>query len=891
MSACSTSSPGPGTRGARRVIALAARIAPGSVRAAFHRQWNAELEHRRLALAALENRPPSPMSLLAWSAGSVRHALWLRGRELDPGMLTQDLGYALRNLRRNPMLSLVAAGTLAIGIGATTALFSIVNGALLRPLPYPEPDRLVMVHQIQRAWLASPEPLFQRMGAQFPASYPIFQEWRQQEELFDAVAVTRNVSYTSRNEGVAERIWAVGVSGDLPRVLGVSPAIGRWFQPDEDALGGPRLVVLSHAFWQERFGGDSGVVGRALTLDEVDHEIVGVMPAGFSFPDRDERLWVNLRDEDRNPEWGSAGLTAIARLRPGVELTTATERLESLMRGLAETNESLADMGVGMIPRLEYEVGEERSSFLLLLGAAGLLLLIACANVSSLLLVRGSERRREVAVRIALGAGRGRVLRQFLAESVVLGIAAGVAGALIAYRGAGMVFALLPAEMRVRPVDVDLRVLLFALLVAVGTGLFVGLVGCADVVRTAPARSLAASTRVSGSRGQRRTLGSIVVAQVALAMVLLVGASLMATSLQRLMSEDRGFDASDIVTLRVDLPADPYEESERIAPFVAAAAEALAAVPGIAGVAITDSLPFGGSISSTTLELEGAPTEEGSQFAYSAIVASVDPGHFPQFRVPLLAGRLFTEADNADSEHVLILNEAAATAFFPGEDPLGKRMRRRESEPWARVVGVVGNVRHAALDEEFRAIVYSAFGQRPEGEFWFTVRGLGDSDTVAAREAVASIDPSVPVPALQRLEEQVRATAARPRARTILMSVAALLAVTLAMIGVYGAIAYSVRQRTREIGVRIAVGARTPDVVVAVLRWGMTLAVIGVLLGLGGSLAAGRVLASFLYGVEPSDPLVLWAAGTVLLATAALACIRPAWRASRTDPTTALRAE
>ncbi|NKB89431.1 MAG: FtsX-like permease family protein [Acidobacteria bacterium] len=873
------------TQSASRILALAARLVPTAQRREWRRQWEAELAYRHRHSEASPG--PSP---LRWSLGALRHAAWLRARELRAGANLYDLGHAVKALRRRPALTATAALTLAIGVGSTAALFSVVNGVLLRPLPYPAPDELVMVFQQNHDWMESPDPFYQRMGAQFPASYPIYEEWAQQTEALAAVALTRSESHIFVRDGMPRRIYGTAAAGDLPEVLRIEPAHGRWFLQEEDQIGAPRLIVLSDRLWREEFGADPAVVGSTVTLSESEHQIIGVMPPEFNVPNTTE-FWTNMADVHREGSWGRAGFEATGRMAPGRDMDSVQKILLAHTRALAESTDALEPMGVRILPRLEFEVGDQRSSFVLLLGAASLLLLIACANVASLLLVRSSERLGEVAVRVALGAGRARILRQFLGESLLLGLLGGAVGAVLAYVFTEQLVELLPHAMRSRPVGVDTVTLAFAAGVAILAGLLVGLIGCVDLLRLAPAECLAAaSSRASGSRQQRRALSAVVVAQVGLALVLVVGSGLLLTSLQHLMNAERGFDGDGVTALSVRLPAGVYGDPATINSFGDLGTEELAALPGVTAVAFSDSPPFAGSTSSTTFEIEGREVPE-DDFGLSSIVKAVSPGYLGVLGIPRRAGRIFEAGDVADAEPVMVINEVAAQLFFPGEDPIGQRIRRNDEDPWSRVVGVVGNVLHGSLDEDPQPIVYVPFGQAPERSFRFLVAGLAVTEVDATRRAIAAADPLVPIDSVDTVTELIRRQSARPRARTMLVSVAASLAVGLAMLGVHGAIAYSVRQRVREIGIRIALGANTRDVVADVVRWGATLAAVGVVLGIAGSLALARWGNSFLYGVESSDPVTLALSSALLVAVAVVACVRPAWQASRTDPAFALRGD
>jgi len=803
--------------------------------------------------------------------------------------LLQDLRYAARRLTRAPAFTLIAVLTLALGIGANSAIFSVVNAVLLRPLPYPEPDRLVTVNQLWEGTLPS---VFT------PANY---RDVRAQNTVLERMAAYDATGLTLTGRGEPVRLEGVEVGDGFFEALRVRPVLGRTFRPEENQPGRTRVVVLGHGLWQERFGGDPEIVGKVVSLSGNPYEVVGVMPRGFSFP-AERQLYVPLEYEEDFMSDDSRGawyLQVIGRLKPGVSVEQAAAQVAQIGKRLeAAYPETNTDVGMSAFSLRERMVGKVRASLWVLLGAVGFVLLIACANVANLLLARAAARETELAVRTALGAGRARLVRQLLTESVVLGTLGGAAGLLLALWGSAFLVALQPEGIpRLEEVRVDGTVILFTAGMALLTGLLFGLIPAAQVGRG----SLAASIREGGrgalsGRGSKRVRGALVVAEVALAMILLTGAGLLVQSFVRLQRVDPGFQPEGALTFRLSLPQAQYDAPEERAAFYQRLSERVQALPGARSVGAVIALPLSDFGFTFSFEVEGrAPAQPGEEPSIQTRVAT--PDYFRTMGIPLVRGRGFTADDRRGSPQVVLISEAAVRRYFPDEDPIGKRITlgwgTEDGHGGGEGVGVVGDVREFALAQESEPLLFVPHAQVPVPSMTMVLRTSlpPESQVAAVRSLVREMDANLPLAEAQPLRSVVAESVSQPRFYMLLLTIFAAVALVLAAIGIFGVISYTVVQRTREIGVRIALGADPRSVLGLVVGGAVALAAAGVALGALGALAGTRLLSGLLYEVGATDPLTFAGVAALLLGVAAAASWLPARRATRVDPNVALRYE
>ncbi|MFW6078570.1 MAG: ABC transporter permease [Gemmatimonadota bacterium] len=798
--------------------------------------------------------------------------------------LIQDLRYAIRTLSRRPGFTVVAVLTLALGIGANTALFSVVDGVLLEPLPYPESDRVAMI------FMTRPES----SAGNF--SYANFEDTRERVRSLDAFAAWGAGAATlTGGAGDAARIDGARVTADFFRVFGVEPALGRTFVPEELTPGGEPVVVLSHGLWRDRYGGDPGIVGRTVMLDGAAHTVVGVMPPGYAAP-YDARIWrpfIPTTDPVRRRAFHN--IRAVGRLAADTDTEAADGELDGIMATLAEAHPDVnAGAGARVEPLRDVIVDDVRSALLVLLGAVGFLLLIACANVANLFLARATSRRREIGIRAAMGAGRGRLVRQFLVESTLLAAVAGAAGVLLAAWGVDTLL-VLGGEMipRVEQVAVDGRVLGVALALSLATGALFGLAPALRVSRERIVEVLRSGWGQSADAGSRRLRAGLVVAEMALAVVLVCGAGLLLRSFVQLQGIDPGFRTERLIGFELALPEARYEGSDRVVAFYDELADRLEALPGVsaAGYALTP--PVGGGGWSTTMRIEGRPVPESE--APSVAFNVVSPGYFATLGTPVLRGREFDARDDADAPGVVLINRTAAERFWPGEDPVGRRINAgpNPDAPYATIAGVVDDVREGPLEREAGPTLYFPHAQEAFRSVAVIARTGTDPAAVlpSVRDAVAGLDPELPLLGLGTAEEQLSGAVAGPRFNMVILGTLAALALLLACIGIYGVLAYMVGRRTREIGVRIALGADRRDVVGLVVRDGLRLTALGLAIGLAGAVALGRLLSSLLFDVGPTDPATFAVVAGLVTITALAATWVPARRATRVDPIVALREE
>jgi putative ABC transport system permease protein len=802
-----------------------------------------------------------------------------------------DLRYALRALRKSPGFTLVAALTLALGIGANSAIFSVVNAVLLRPLPYREPERLVTVNHFY--------PSFN--GLQAPVSAGGFVDYQNRTRSFERMAVESGWNPNLTGRGDPERISGAQVSGQFFATLGVPAALGRALRPDEDAPGRQGVVVLSDGFWRRRFGADPSAVGQTLTLNGEPHEIVGVMPRGFrDFFVREAELWRPLAltaeqtSSGRTNEW----LSLVARLKPGVALEQAKSEMHTFATQLKreDADSYPADWTLTVTSLREQGTGNVRPALLVLFGAVGFVLLIACANVANLLLARAAGRSREVAVRTALGAQRGRIVRQLLTESVVLAVGGGLLGLALAWFGVSALGALVPGGVPGDSLGIDPPVLVFALVLSLATGLLFGLAPALQASRGGLQETLREGGRgAAGDRGAQTMRRSLIVAEVALALVLLAGAGLLMKSFARLQSVDPGFEPSNVLMATVALPQVKYPADTQQIAFFDQLLPRLAALPNVRAVGVITSPPFSGSGWTRSFDVEGyqAPANQPGPWGEFKVIS---PGYPQSMGVPLRRGRLFTEQDGPGSPRVALVDEELARRYWPNEDPIGRRIILNAggaSEQRLEVVGVLGHVKQQGLDDEARVQLYVPYRQMGVSSMVVAVRTTGDPLNAVSlvRSAVLGVDKDQPISQVRTMESQLADSVGQRRLSMMLLALFAGFALLIACVGLYGVTAYSVTQRTREIGVRMALGARGSQVVGAFVRDGLRLTLVGLAVGGVAALAGGRLIASQLYEVHPGDPLTLGITAVVLGTVALLASYVPARRATRIDPMTALRSE
>lgn len=791
----------------------------------------------------------------------------------------RELRHGLRRLRRSPGFTVAAVATLALGIGAVTSVFSVVNAVLLRPLPYPAAERLVVM-------------LERRGEDEISVAYPDLLDWRERNRTFQGPAGYVGQSFTLTESGPAERLRGLMVTSDLFDVLGIEPVLGRGFTEAEDQPGAARVIVIGHGLWQRRFGGDAGVIGRTIRLNSEPYEVVGVMPAGFDFPGglvyRSAELWapIGLVAAGYTERGSHPGLYAVGRLRDGVAYEAALSDMEGIAAALrAEYPADNERIDVSMRSALDELVGPVRPALIALLSAVGLLLLIVCANVANLLIVRSTARRHETRIRAALGASRGGLLGPALSESLILAVSGGGLGVLLARWLTTVGAVLLTDVPRTQMIRMDGTVLAFA---AGVTGLTAVLFGLAPALHALRTRSGTWLRRQGAARETTRLRSGLVVAEIALSAVVLVGAGLLVRSFASLRSTDPGIDAEGAIAFQVRLPDAEYAEGEPVRAFYGELLDRLEALPGATAAGGISTLPFSGAGSQSTF----VPSDRSGVEPLRSDVAVVTPDYFDSFGIAVLSGRAFTDADAANGPPVVVVDERFARRFWPGGDAVGQRISGWGLQD-AEIVGVVGHVRNYGTAADSREEVYMPHAQRSYYAMWVTVRVQGGTGGLvpAIRQVVADIDPAIPVESVIAMPELIAARISTPRLTATLGGGFALLALLLAAIGIYGVMAFSVSHRTREIGTRIALGADPGSVIGGVLRHGAALTVAGLALGLPAAWMATRVIESQIHGISASDPTTWLLLPVVLLAIALAATLVPARRAARIAPIEALRQE
>jgi len=795
----------------------------------------------------------------------------------------QDIRYALRSLRRHPVFAVTAILTLALGTGANTAIFSAVNGVLLRPLPYPEPDRLLTV------WGHHPS-----IGRE-TASLPDFFDWRKARS-FSGMAAWANTLFTVTGTGEPQVVSAALVTPNYFRVLGTPVPVGRDFREEEER-GAARVVVLGHAYWQRAYGGRLDVVGHQITLSGIPYTIVGVGARGLSLPGEVD-IWAPLQT-DTTLGRRNDFLQVIGRLAPGASAGTAQVELATIARRLeAEYPGSNAGWGVMLIGLQERIVGEIRPALLVFMGAVVLVLLIACANVANLMLARVAAREREVTIRAALGASRRRLVRQLLTESVLLALAGGVLGLGLAVWGVSALRALDPGTLpRLDEVRLDGGALAFALVLSVGTGLLFGVVPAFRALGFDLRGGLAEGGRaLVGARGGARTRTALVLAEVVLASVLLVGAALLLRSFVGLQQVDPGFTTHGILTARVTLPRSRYDDPARQVGFADALLERARVLPGVTSAALSTDAPVDDGPPYWAFAVSGVEPPP-PDVVQDAVVYRASPEYFATFGLPLIRGRVFEASDRGQSTPVAVVSQALAQRYWPGRDPVGSRITFGDptdsTTTWMTVVGVVGDVRQDGAVSPAYPQIYVPFAQMSGRSMVVALRTAQQPLTLvpSLKQALAAVDPNLALSRVTTMEQRLASTLARPRVNALLLAAFAATALVLAALGIYGVIAYSVVQRTRELGIRVALGARAEDVLTMVMRQGLTPVLIGLAIGLAVAAVGSRVLRSLLYGVAMTDLATYGMVAAFLAAVAAAASYVPARRAARADPMTALRTE
>jgi putative ABC transport system permease protein len=797
--------------------------------------------------------------------------------------LLQDLRYGARMLLKKPGFTLIAVTTLALGIGANTAIFSVINAVLLQPLPYPEPDRLMRIWEIYRQ-------------EKNTASFPCLSDWREQSRSFAQIAAYEYESFILTGGDQPERVVGANVSANFFQTLGLKPALGRDFLPEEDSYGGPRVAIISHGLWQRRSAGDQKVIGQTVTINNESYTVIGVTPPGVEYPDPRIDIWAPLSLEPkRRGERGDHFLSVIGRLNHGVSTEAAQSEMNEIARRMEEQYPN-NNTGVGalIMPLSEYLVGDVRRALLVLLSAVGFVLLIACANVATLLLAQASGRQRELAIRAALGAGRRRLICQLMMENLLLAALGGGAGLLLAFWLIDLLAPAVPGGMHnAKAVGLNSSVLYFTMAVSLLTGIIFGLAPALRGSKADLNESLRDGGRgITGGFRHQRLRNVFVAVEMALALALLAGGGLLLKSFWQLRQIDPGFDPRHALTFTLNLPETRYAEALQQNAFIARILERLSVLPGVTAVGATTELPFTGSRTGRSIEIDGrAPLPPGQGLNADYRVVSAD--YFRAMGIPLRRGRGFMASDNSGGAGVAIINEQAARRFFPNEDPIGKRVIMNGRDKY-EIVGIIGDLKHGNLKETTRPEIYM-HALQASLRTWMdlVVRTEGDPGIMAAgvRGAIRAVDPDQPVYNLMTMEGRLARSIAAHRFNALLLGLFAAVAMILAAGGIYGVMSYTVTQRTYELGVRMALGAQRGDVISLVIRQGMSVALIGIGAGVIVALALTRLMKGLLYEVGTSDPMTYAIVTALMSAVALIACYLPARRATRVDPMIALRSE
>lgn len=804
--------------------------------------------------------------------------------------LCQDIRFGLRMLRKHPGFSAVSVLTLALGIGANTAIFSATKAVLMAQLPYHDPSRIVAV------WTANPAS----GGQTLPSTPGDFAAWKR-SGIFEDLAPSYDDEKTLTGQGAPQLLIGYAVAANYLRILGVAPQIGRLYTEEEDKPGGPKVALLSDHLWRTTFHADPNLAGKTIELDGGSYTVLGVMPRGFNYPASVEVWTPSAIAPSAFDDFKRPFVRILGRLKPGVTLEQAQKAMNQVEAVVAASHPD-TDSGnhVVLVPLREQLTGDIRRPLLILMGAVGLVLLIACANVAGLALARDAKRQREIAVRFALGATRLRLLRQFMTESLLLAILGGTAGTLLAVAGTHFLLILFPNDVanlsipKVTEIPMDRGVFLFAIAVTLLTALLSGIVPVVKAARTKADAAIKDMAR-GNSRQSNRSRSAIVVGEIALSLVLLSGAGLVVTSFEKVVNTDLGFEAGHLLSLQVLLPPDRYPSgSPARSVFVEQVVKNLNAMPGVESAAATNYLPLSGFWGRSNFLLRGqAPTRQGEAPEADNLV--ITPGYLHTMNIPLLRGRSFTEADRAGGLQVAMINQTLARKYFKQRDPIGEELNlgTADKPDWWQIVAISGDVKAFGQDQATHAEIYRPFAQYPFPLIAFTLRTETDPASMvqAAQQTLWSVDPNLPVLKAIPMDLLARQTLGVRRASSVLISAVALLALILSCIGIYGVMAYTVTQRTQEIGVRMALGAQRMDVLRMIMGFALRLVFAGVMIGLAGAFASSRLLASLLYGVKPSDPLPLIAVSLLLLTVTLLAALIPVRRAAKVDPMVALRYE
>jgi putative ABC transport system permease protein len=802
-------------------------------------------------------------------------------------LLLQDIRYAIRNLSRNVSFVIVAALTLALGIGATTAIFSVVNSVLLKPLPYPESERILFL------WENSPRQ-------ELSVSYQDFQEWQKQATSFERMAIFRRESLNLTGSGEPERVQSRMVSGSFFGTLQVQPARGRDFIGSEDTPGGSPVVILTHGFWERKFGGDTQILGKKILLNEKLHTVVGILPQNFLFLSGAD-LFIPLAPFAQKLErQHRPGMYVMGRLKPGVTFKQARTEMDMIAARLAKQfPDSNGGITVKMQPLMETVTGDIKRPLIVLFAAVLFVVLIACANIANMMLARSTARKKELAIRTALGAGRGVLVRQLLTESVILGIIGGVIGFVLAQAGIDVLLALEPANLpRLEEIGIDTRVLAFTSFLSIATGLIFGLFPALHVSSGSSYESLKQTFSTVGGTHQKKTRYGLVVLEFALALVLLIGAGLLIKSFLKVRGIDPGFDANDILTVQMSLPIEKFKGRDSYL-FLRNVSDRIQSLPGVKSVAFTNGLPIFGAGEGWFFPEGMAKVAPGTE--PTAVNYIVSSKYFETMDIQLIKGRLFTEQDDMRYP-VAVVDEALARTYYPNQDPVGKRLSLGPGSPMFEIVGLVRHVVQYGLDShaQVEAEMYLPINAVPDefvanvmGEISFVIETSGDPGTLSTtvREQIFSIDPAQPVFDVQTMSQLLADSIAPRRFSTVLLFAFSIIALLLAAVGIYGVLSYLVAQRTREIGIRMSLGATRSNVLRMVLSEGLLLTVLGVGIGVGVSFFAVTILTSLLYNVSATDPLTYIGTPLMLSLIALLACYFPARRATRINPIQALRYE
>ena len=807
--------------------------------------------------------------------------------------LLKDIRYGIRGLLKRPGFTIIALVTLALGIGANTAIFSVVNAVLLRPLPFPNPEELVIVWE-------------DATYAGFPHNTPApanFVDWKNQNQSFADMAASHETSFNLTGDGEPERVSAYSVTSNFFPLLGVQPLLGRSFLTEEDRPGANKVAVLSYSLWQSRYGADRNVLNREILLNGEKHSVIGVMPASFQFFEKDARLWVPIALDPEN--WANRGghyLTVVARLRPGVSLSQAQADMQAIMRriGMDHPEETMeGKLGAVVLPMRDELVGDARGSLIVLLVAVAFVLLIACANVAGLLLARAVGRRKEIALRMALGAGRSRVIRQLLTESLLLAATAGVIGSLLAYASFAFLQGLVPEQMALAAsLKLDVRILMFTLAISLITGVIFGLVPALQSANFDLNDALKQSSGRVTSTGRLRS--AMIVFEVAVSLVLLVGAGLLIQTLFQLFRQYSILEPEKVLTMRTILPREKYKEPQLRDNYYQQVLQRVENLPGVVAAGYSTSVPLSWKGGTSGFYPEGL-TAPIPGMAYDANHRQVSTNYLKAMNIPLRQGRYFESSDNAQSLPVVIINETMARQYWPGENALGRRLKIGDpNEPgkqWKEIVGIVADIRQMGIDEPVKAEMYLPYQQITDWPGYLprdlAIRTNGDTSNLAGpvRQIIREVDPDQPVSNVVTMAELLGEEAAQRRMGMIMLAGFAALALLLASLGIYGVLAYFVTQHTNEIGVRQALGATPRNILFLVLRKGMVLTLAGVVIGLMAAFALTRLMSSLLFGVAAADPLTFASVPLLLVLVALLACYIPARRATKVDPLVALRYE